>query len=303
MTRVGVVDLGSNSTRLLIADMDAGRLDELDRQITITRLGEAVDAEGLLQPNAIERVNRILEKFLTRIDEQKVDHRIAVATSAVRDARNGRAFLDGIERHFGIRTLLLSGDREAELAFCGATLGREQDPTLLVDVGGGSTEYVLGSTRTVGFSCSIDLGCVRLTERFLESDPPTPQELRSCRDHIGEILSEKIPSSVQATSAVGVAGTATTMAMLSLGLEKEVTDVVHGHYLATDWLATEVARLSTSTVSELRARRGIHPDRGPVIVAGAIVLFETLRHFALDGIEVSETDLLHGVALKVAEES
>ncbi len=303
MTRVAVVDLGSNSTRLLVADVSGdGTLEEFDRRLTITRLGELVDSLGELQTGAISRVRAVLERYVPLIEAHCAERSVAVATSAVRDARNGRSFLDTVEQEFKIDTELLSGQREAALTFRGATQGRtDQGTTLLVDIGGGSTEFVLGSSGEISGSRSLDLGCVRLTERFLEHDPPTVPEITECRSHVRSTLSTNIPQPVAISSALGVAGTATTLATLSLGLDSELPYLVHGHHLSKGWLEKEVEDLAGSPVSELRVRRGIHPDRAPVIVAGALVLAQTLDYFDLDGIEVSENDLLHGVALSLAE--
>lgn len=303
MTRVAVVDLGSNSTRLLVAEVRSdGELRELDRQLTITRLGESVDALHKLQTGAMGRVRRALERYVPLIEAHRAERSVAVATSAVRDAKNGRSFLGTLEQEFGIDTELLSGQREAALTFHGATLGRTgRGTTLLVDIGGGSTEYVLGSSGEIASSHSLALGCVRLTERFLELDPPTAAEVDECRSSVRSTLSTNIPSPAAISSAVAVAGTATTLATLSLGLDSEIPSLVHRHHLARSWLENEVEDLAGSSVSELRSRRGIHPDRAPVIVAGALVLAETMDYFDLDAIEVSENDLLHGVALSLAE--
>jgi exopolyphosphatase/guanosine-5'-triphosphate,3'-diphosphate pyrophosphatase len=293
VTRVGVVDLGTNSTRLLVAEVEDGTVRELERRLTITRLGEGVDERHLLLPTALARVRNTLADYRRVLEASGVERTLAVATSAVRDAENGEAFLGEVEWSYGFDTRLLTGDEEARLTYAGVAAGRTLAPrTLVVDVGGGSTELVLGEWHR-----SLDLGCVRLTERFLRSDPPTPAELTACREHIRAVL----PEEPRPTDALGVAGTVTTLAVLSLGLDEEDPALVHGHRLAAARIDTEVDRLASLPVSELRQIRGMHPDRAPVIVAGALVVAETLRHFGLAELEVSEQDLLHGAALAAAE--
>jgi exopolyphosphatase/guanosine-5'-triphosphate,3'-diphosphate pyrophosphatase len=293
VTRVGVVDLGTNSTRLLVADVEDGSVHEIERRLTITRLGEGVDERRLLLPTALARVRNALTDYRRVLDATGAERTVAVATSAVRDAENGEAFLGEIEWSYGFETELLNGDEEARLTFRGVAAGRDLPPgTLVLDVGGGSTELVLADWHR-----SLDLGCVRLTERFLRSDPPSGAELDSCRRHVRALL----PHEPRPMHAIGVAGTVTTLAVLSLGLDEEDPALVHGHRLRADWIDRELNRLAALPVSALREIRGMHPDRAPVIVGGALVVAETLRHFGLDGLEVSEHDLLHGAALAAAE--
>ena len=293
MTRVGAVDLGTNSTRLLVAEVDDDVVHEVERRLTITRLGEGVDERRLLLPTALARVRNALADYRRLLEASGAERTLAVATSAVRDAENGEAFLGEIEWSYGFDTRLLSGDEEARLTFAGVRAGRELAPdTLVVDVGGGSTELVLPEWHR-----SLDLGCVRLTERFLRSDPPTPDELNACREHVRALL----PGEPRPAHAIGVAGTVTTLAVLSLGLDKEDPALVHGHRLTRSWIDAESERLAGQPVSELRQIRGLHPDRAPVIVAGTLVVAEILRHFGLAELEVSEHDLLHGAALAAAE--
>jgi exopolyphosphatase/guanosine-5'-triphosphate,3'-diphosphate pyrophosphatase len=291
--RVGVVDLGTNSTRLLVADVEDGAVREVERRLTITRLGEGVDERRLLLPTAIARVRNAPSAHRRALDELGAERALAVATSAVRDAENGEAFLGEIEWSYGFATRLLSGDEEAQLTVRGVAAGRELAPgTMVVDVGGGSTELVLADWHV-----SLDLGCVRLTERFLRSDPPTPGELEACREHVRATL----PLEPEPAHAIGVAGTVTTLATIALGLAEEEPELVHGHRLETDWVTEEVERLAALRVDELRELRGMHPDRAPVIVAGGIVLVEALRRYGLAELEVSEHDILHGAALAAAE--
>jgi exopolyphosphatase / guanosine-5'-triphosphate,3'-diphosphate pyrophosphatase len=295
VTRVGVVDLGTNSTRLLVADVDGDAVAELDRRLTITRLGEGVDARRLLLPTAIARVRNVLADYRGAIDELGAERTLAFATSAVRDAENGEAFLGEVEWSYGFATRLLSGEEEALLTFRGVGAGREvEEGTLVIDVGGGSTELILGGLAGVDFHDSLDLGCVRLTERF----PSAPEAAAA---HVQAVLAERVPDDVRPRRAIGVAGTVTQLATLDLGLEREEPELVHGHHLSEATVAGQIERLAGLPVGEIRRLRGMHPDRAPVIVAGAVVVRETLAHFRLSGLETSERDIMHGVALEAAE--
>jgi len=300
--RVGVVDLGTNSTRLLVADVEEGRVGEVERDLRITRLGEDVDARRKLLPTALARVRNVLVDYRRAAEGLGAERILALATSAVRDAENGEAFLGEIEWSYGFATRLLSGDDEARLVFRGVSAGRPlAEDTLVVDVGGGSTELVLGGPGGVAFHVSLDLGCVRLTERFLHGDPPASDELSACRAAVRALLEERVPGDVRPAAAIGVAGTVTTLATLHLGLPDEDPERLHGHRLPAAWLEEELARLAPLTVEELRATPGIHADRAPVLVAGVVVTAEVMRHFGLAELEVSEQDILHGGALAAAE--
>jgi exopolyphosphatase/guanosine-5'-triphosphate,3'-diphosphate pyrophosphatase len=302
VTRVGVVDLGTNSTRLLVADVDDGAVREVDRRLTITRLGEGVDERRLLLPTALARVRNTLSDYRRALESKGAERTLAVATSAVRDAENGEAFLGEVEWSYGFDTRLLSGHDEALMTFRGVSAGREvAEGTLVVDVGGGSTELVLGGPAGVAWHDSLDLGCVRLTERFLRSDPPEPAELDAARTQVHALLAERVPADTRPTRAIGVAGTVTTLAVLSLGLDEEDPALVDGQELSSAWIAGQVEGLAAMPVEEIRGLRGMHPDRAPVILAGAVVLAETLDHFGLEALEVSEQDIMHGAALAAAE--
>jgi exopolyphosphatase/guanosine-5'-triphosphate,3'-diphosphate pyrophosphatase len=301
VTRVGVVDLGTNSTRLLVADVQDGAVSELERRLTITRLGEGVDARRLLLPTALARVRNVLADYRQAIEALGAERTLAFATSAVRDAENGEAFLGEVEWSYGFSTRLLSGHEEALLTFRGVAAGRAvEERTLVLDVGGGSTELVLGGPDGVAYQESFDLGCVRLTERFLAGDPPSAEQVDACAAHVRTLLAE-VPEDVRPRVAVGVAGTVTTLATLDLGLDEEVPELVHGHRLRATWIGEQTACLSSISVSEIRALRGMHPDRAPVILAGALVVREALARFGVDGLEVSEQDNMHGAALAAAE--
>ena len=279
--RVAAVDLGTNSTRLLVADAN-GTLEEVVRRLEITRLGEGVDERRRLLPVPIARVRNVLSAYRRELEALGAERTLCIATSAVRDAENGEAFLGEIEWSYGFTTRLLSGDEEAELTLSG--IGALEPGTLVVDIGGGSTEVqVVGTDMRE----SIDVGCVRLTERFGE-------DIDAIRAHVRALLPAARPE-----RAVGVAGTVTTIAALDLGLERYDPESTHGHVLSRGAVAEQTARLASLTVEE-RARI-VEPGRAPVIVAGAAILTEVLDLYGLDAIEASERDILHGAALAAAE--
>jgi exopolyphosphatase/guanosine-5'-triphosphate,3'-diphosphate pyrophosphatase len=287
--RVAAVDLGTNSTRLLVADVVDGRVDEVERRLTITRLGEGVDVRRRLLPLPIARVRNALTDFRRIAAAAGAETTLAVATSAVRDAENGEAFLGEVEWSYGFVTRLLSGHEEAELTVAGVASARELEPdTLVIDVGGGSTELVLGGPDGVGRHQSLDIGCVRMTERFGD-------DVDACAAAVREELPE-----LPAARAIGVAGTATTLAVLDLGLTEHDPDRVHGHVVPLESLEEQLARLADMTLAERRHVPGLEPERAPVIVAGLVVLREVLAAAGLDAIEASERDLLHGAALEAA---
>ena len=300
--RVASVDLGTNSTRLLVADVRDGSLEEVARVTKITRLGEGVDERKRLLPVPIARVRNVLTDFRREAEQLGAERTLAVATSAVRDAENGEAFLGEIEWSYGFTTRLLTGDEEAQLTFRGVSLGREvAADTLVIDIGGGSTELVVGGADGLRFHDSLDLGCVRLTERFLHSDPPTGEELDACAEAVSALLAERVPSDVRPETAIGVAGTITSIAALDLGLAEYDAERVHGHRLSGEGAVAQLDRLASVPLAERREIPALDPDRAPVIVAGAVILKEALDHFGLDGLEVSEHDILDGAALEAAE--
>jgi exopolyphosphatase / guanosine-5'-triphosphate,3'-diphosphate pyrophosphatase len=294
VTRVAAVDIGTNSTRLLVADVDGDALRARDRRLTITRLGEGVDKRRILLPEAIARVRNVLADYRRAVEQAGVERTLAFATSAVRDAENGEAFLGEVEWSYGFVTRLLTGHEEALLTFRGVAAGRRVEPgTLVVDVGGGSTELILGGPDGVSFHESLDLGCVRLTERF-------GGDFDACAEHVRRTLAEGVPAEVRPEHATGVAGTITQLATLDLGLDEEDPDVLHGHVLRVATVAGQTDRLSGMSVDEIRALRGMHPERAPVIAAGAVVVREVLAHFGLAELDVSEHDIMHGAALEAA---
>ena len=297
MARVAAVDLGTNSTRLLVADVEGDQLDEIVRELRITRLGEGVDQRRRLLPVPIARVRNCLAEFRRELEEHGATRTLAIATSAIRDAENGEAFLGEIEWSYGFSTRLLAGAEEAAMMYRGVTAGRPPlDETLIVDIGGGSTELVLGSNGGVRSSVSLDIGCVRLTERFLVSDPPSRPELAAASAYARSLL-----PSLEARNAIGVAGTVTTLATLDLGLDEYDPEQTHGHRIPRTTVGRELERLAALPLTERLQVSGIEPGRAPVIVAGLVVLREVLDAYGLDEVEVSERDILHGAALAAAE--
>jgi exopolyphosphatase/guanosine-5'-triphosphate,3'-diphosphate pyrophosphatase len=304
VTRVAAVDLGTNSTRLLVADVEEGRVEEVERRLTITRLGEGVDHRQRLLPVPIARVRNCLSEYRRAAERLGAARTLAVATSAVRDAENGEAFLGEIEWSYGFATQLLSGADEALLTLRGVTAGRRlESGTLVVDVGGGSTELLVSGPDGVAFDVSLDAGCVRMTERFLDGDPPPAAELEACGAAVRTLLSERVPDDVRTAvrAGIGVAGTVTTLAALDLELTEYDPDATHGHRIPRARVDEELGRLAALTLEERRGVRGLEPERAPVIVAGVLVVREVLAFFGLGELETSERDLLHGAALAAAE--
>jgi exopolyphosphatase / guanosine-5'-triphosphate,3'-diphosphate pyrophosphatase len=279
---VAAVDLGTNTTRLLIGRVEDGRVDELHRETRITRLGEGVDSRGRLLPVPIARVRNVLTDYRRTAESLGAERTLLVATSAVRDAENGEAFLGEIEWSYGFATRLLSGDEEAELTQRG--VGELGTATLLVDIGGGSTELVLD-----GFQKSLPMGSVRFTERHGEDVEASVQAARG-------LLPELAPD-----DAVGVAATITSLAALDLGLEDYDRSRVHGHVLTRDGARAQLKRLAELPLEERRRVPALDPERAPVIVAGGAILVAILEKYELSSIRVSERDLLDGAALAAAE--
>jgi exopolyphosphatase/guanosine-5'-triphosphate,3'-diphosphate pyrophosphatase len=287
--RVAAIDQGTNTTRLLVADVDDGGLREIVRRTEITRLGEGVDERHRLLPLPVARVRNVLTDYRREAERLGAERTLLVATSAVRDAENGEAFLGEVEWSYGFATQLLSGDEEAALMLRG--VGEIQPGTLVLDIGGGSTELVTLDSRT-----SLDVGAVRLTERYLHSDPPTRDELEACAHHVRTLL-----PSLEATSAVGVAGTITTLAALDLGLDEYDRERVHGHELSLAGVERQLERLAALPLAQRREVPALEPERAPVIVAGAVIAREVLAAYGLDAYRVSEHDILDGIALAAAE--
>lgn len=286
--RVAVVDLGSNSTRLLIADVGAdGTLVEHERRSTVTRLGQDVDATGRLADEAIERVHSVLAEYCDAIVRHEADVAVGVLTSAVRDAANGAAFTDEVRSRFGIAARTIPGEEEARLTYLGATSERATTgPVAVIDIGGGSTELVVGDADELRFYVSTQVGVVRHTERHLHDDPPPPAQLNALREDVAATLAEHVPGDLNVSAAIAVAGTATQSAAV-LG-----TETLH-----RDGLEALLDRLAALPLVTRRHVCGLDPDRAPTMVAGVAILLEALAALGLESAHASEHDILRGAAL------
>jgi len=304
--RTAVVDIGTNSTRLLIADAADGRVThELDRRSVVTRLGMGVDSAGALNEEAMERVYSTLEDYRAAIDRCGAERSIAVLTSAVRDASNGEQFADTIRSRFALEPHILSGDEEARLTFLGATSERDPadaTPTIVIDIGGGSTEMVIGAGHEMTFHVSNQAGVVRQTERHIKSDPPTREEINALAGDAREIFERGVPEEHRRAvgHAIAVAGTATSLGAIAQELEPYDPEKVHGYLLSVGECERILERLAAVPLQQRREVRGLHPDRAPTIVAGVIILLEALHLFGLERVEVSEHDILRGAVLGLA---
>jgi exopolyphosphatase/guanosine-5'-triphosphate,3'-diphosphate pyrophosphatase len=312
--RVAVVDIGTNSTRLLIADVHDGRIaNELARESRVTRLGQGVDSTGALAGEAMDRVFAVLDDYRAQIDAHRADTTTAVLTSAVRDAANGAEFTQAVRDRYGLDAHTIDGDEEAALTFLGATSERATRPgdteLAVVDIGGGSTEVVVGHADDVSFHVSMQVGVVRQTERHLHSDPPHPDELGALASEVRQTVENEVPDSVRDSvhTAIAVAGTATSAGAIDLcnpGREAGERSAhhdpqqVHGHRIPLGRLEELLARLAQMPNDDRRNVAGLHPDRAPTIVAGVAILIQVLRAFGLDEVEVSEHDVLRGAALR-----
>ena len=303
--RVAVVDVGTNSTRLLVADVREGAVEELERHSVVTRLGHGVDATGRLEQAAQERVLATLAEYAEAIERHGCERRLAVLTSAVRDADNGAGFTAEVRDRFGLDARTLSGDEEARLTYLGATAARDPGdatPLLVADIGGGSTELVTGARGEMDFHVSVQAGVVRHSERFLHGDPPAREEMEAlARDVLG-MFEAAVPAAVRerVRAAVAVAGTATSAAAIDAGVEPYDPARVEGHVVAAWRLAGISDNLAALPLEERRAVPGLHPDRAPTIVAGMLILAQVLDAFGLDRFEASERDILWGAAIDVA---
>jgi exopolyphosphatase / guanosine-5'-triphosphate,3'-diphosphate pyrophosphatase len=304
--RVAVVDIGTNSIRLLIAEVQAGEsgVETLLRRSQVTRLGHGVDANGRLDPETVERTWRVLSSYREAIDEHGCEANLAVLTSAVRDAADGGAFAQRVRDELGLDAKVLSGDEEAQLTFLGAMSGRPaaMEPTVVIDIGGGSTEFVVGTGRTAGFHVSTPAGVVRMSERHIHADPPEGEELRALRDDTRDVFLSHLPEDERAPirRGIAVAGTATSAAAIEMELDPYDPARVHGHQLLLATVELLLARLAEMTEAERREVVGLHPDRAPTIVAGMILLSEAMNVTGLEKVEVSEHDILYGGALRLA---
>jgi exopolyphosphatase / guanosine-5'-triphosphate,3'-diphosphate pyrophosphatase len=305
MSTLAAIDCGTNSTRLLISEGTGQVRQALDRQNTITRLGQGVDATGRLADEAMDRVRDALTQYRERLDAHNTLKDVAVLTSAVRDASNGDAFVAEVRERFRLDAQELPGPEEARLTFLGAT--SERDPgddteVVVIDIGGGSTELVTGRRREMDFFVSTQAGVVRHTERHVHSDPPQPAELQALAQDVRAVYDAAVPPTTRApvSHAIAVAGTATSLAAIDLELDPYDPHRVHGHTITLGRIEELLARLAQMPLADRRAVTGLHPDRAPTIVAGCVLLIEALRTFGLDRVEVSEHDILRGAALRAA---
>jgi exopolyphosphatase / guanosine-5'-triphosphate,3'-diphosphate pyrophosphatase len=356
--RTAVVDIGTNSTRLLIADVSPeGDVTELVRRSVVTRLGAGVDAGGELSPEACARVHATLREYRALIDahrpgpgerskrtagnENAKKHEdakdeegtsaeraesdypnLAVMTSAARDARNGREFAAAIRTEHGLDARILTGDEEAQMTFLGAMSGHASESleagaagmhgpagtpgraelTVVIDIGGGSTEFIVGTCTEAGFHVSLPAGVVRMSERHIHNDPPGGDELQALAADVRGVLLGGLPAPQRAAvrRGIAVAGTATSAAAIDQELDPYDPERVHGYVLLLATVELLLARLAEMDEARRRAVVGLDPARAPTIVAGMILLAEAMRAFGLDEVEVSEHDILHGGALTLA---
>ena len=304
--RVAAIDCGTNSIRLLVADLDAdaGTLVEIERTMEIVRLGQDVDRTGRLAPEALVRTFAACDAYAARIAELGVERVRFVATSASRDAENRDEFVAGVLARVGVLPEVVPGSEEAELSFVGATrelVSGEPLPFLVVDIGGGSTEFVVGSARPEA-ARSVDIGCVRMTERHLRSDPPTAAEVAAARADIEaaiDLASSVVPLA-SARTLVGLAGSVTTVAAIDAGLSAYDASVTHHYRLSVDAVHEVTARLLAMPRSDRARIPVMHPGRVDVIGAGALILSAIVERVGLPEVLVSEHDILDGIGWSLA---
>ena len=289
------IDCGTNSTRMLIAN----KFETLDRQMKITRLGQGLDQSGELSNQAMSRVIDVLKDFRRSLDKHEVSEVRMVATSAARDASNSEDFFNKVESTLGVRPELLTGEEEGRLSFQGAIaeLDPSQGPFLILDIGGGSTEFVFGTEKAENVYSS-QIGCVRLTEEFFENDPPLPEELHACLSvvggHVDDALRE-IPNIGDEVTLVGLAGTVSCIAAIEIGLEKYDREKIHHFHLSKDAVEDVFRTLATENKFERMSNPGLEEDRADVIVAGTAILVKVMRQLQLTECLVSESDIMDGI--------
>jgi exopolyphosphatase/guanosine-5'-triphosphate,3'-diphosphate pyrophosphatase len=295
--------MGTNSTRLLVADVEDGEVKELERRSTVTRLGRGVDTSRQLATEAIEDVVSAVGEYITLYEPLEPDVVLALATSAVRDAENSGAFIAELRERFALNARILTGEEEARLTYVGAVAGRApSDETLVIDIGGGSTEIVVGSGREMAFHTSLQLGTVRHTERHIRNDPPTAPELEALAEDIRKQLFAELAAAdfFEIHTGIAVAGTPTSLAAIDQELDPYDPERVHGYVLSLDAIQHMYSMLSGKSLEERLKVPGLHPGRAPTIVAGVVILIQAMRAFGLQEIEVSEHDILYGAALEAA---
>jgi exopolyphosphatase / guanosine-5'-triphosphate,3'-diphosphate pyrophosphatase len=295
--------MGTNSTRLLVADVEDGRVTELERRSTVTRLGRGVDTSRQLATEAIEDVADTVGEYIGLYEPLEPEVVTVLATSAVRDAENADAFIAELRERFALSARILTGEEEAHLTYVGAVAGRPpSDGTLVIDIGGGSTEIVVGSGPEMSFHTSLQVGTVRHTERHIRNDPPTASELEELAEDIRRQLFAELAAAefFETLAGIAVAGTPTSLAAIDQELDPYDPDRVHGYVLSLDAIQRMYSMLSGKSLEERLEVPGLHPGRAPTIVAGVVILIQAMRAFGLQRIEVSEHDILHGAALQTA---
>jgi len=300
---VAVIDIGTNSTRLMVADVDGNSVTELARHSEVTRLGRGVDYTQLLSDEAIEVVCQTVAGYVETIQDLETESTLVIATSAVRDASNGSAFVAELRERFELDCRVLDGDEEARLTYMGAISSRSgEEKLLVVDIGGGSTEMVVGKGQEPTFHTSLQAGVVRHTERQLPTDPPSATELENLAGDIKSLISGALEDldSKHVDRAIGVAGTPSSLAAVDLELVPYDSLAVEGHVLELTKVQKLLSMLSSMPLEERKQVPGLHPARARAIVAGGVILIEVMRAFDLDRIEVSEHDILYGGVISVA---
>lgn len=295
--RVAVIDVGTNSTRLLVADVAGRRVEPVERRSTVTRLGRGVDLTGRLSAEAVEDACAAIGSYQETIEELGAEAVEVIATSAVRDAENGGAFVAELRERFDIAARVLDGGEEARLTYLGATAAQHPDgPTLVIDIGGGSTEMIVGRGEQITCHASLQAGVVRHTERHIASDPPTAAEMEELAADVRGLI-EPVVDGWHALSGIAVAGTPTSLAAIELELVPYDPLRVHGHELELPSIQRMLSQLASVPLEERRQIPGLHPERAPTIVAGVVILVEAMRAFGLQRISVSEHDILYGTAI------
>jgi exopolyphosphatase/guanosine-5'-triphosphate,3'-diphosphate pyrophosphatase len=301
--RVAAIDCGTNSIRLLIADIDGHNFREVVRDMEIVRLGQGVDQTGQFHPDAIARTLAAVDKFALEIAKRGVEKIRFCATSATRDATNRHLFVDGVRERLGIELEVITGEEEAALSFAGAIkdLDPSNGPFLVVDIGGGSTEFVFG-TSTVEAARSVNIGCVRMTERHFASDPATPEQIESARSDIQAAIAQAaaVVPITTAKTLVGVAGTATTVAAAALALPEYDRYAIHLSRISAQQTHDAASMFATSTREQRLALGYMHPGRVDVIAAGSLVLSEIMKATGAIEFVASESDILDGMAFSLA---
>jgi exopolyphosphatase / guanosine-5'-triphosphate,3'-diphosphate pyrophosphatase len=301
--RVAAIDMGTNSTRLLVADVDGGTVEPIRRESRVTGLGRGLEISGRLATEALECVFAATRDYLAIAAELDAVETVAFATSAARDASNAAAFIAELRERFDLPASILSGAEEAELTYLGAHGSCPEGSTMIIDIGGGSTEIVVGSGAEPDFNTSLQIGVVRHTERHLHTDPPQTNELESLAEDVGEEIDAVLAAhpGVRADRGVAVAGTPAILGAMDLGLERVDYAEVEGHELELATVQKLMSRLAALPLEERRRERGVDPDRAPTIVAGVVILIKAMRGFGLDRITVSQRDILFGAARRAAE--